>query len=410
MRVTGDQNEQLHLLSTKLLLFEAKLLHKQRDIGGMISQRENMLYKQRQIIKILQNRLIEAGIELNELNLPTTRTTDNNKSPPINNDADSAIMMDDEDSSYSCHYHHHHHNHHGVGSGNSSSSTGYLVKRNATSCYQNNNQQQQLQSQYRGSAANSSSNDNNNGNYYQQDDDNDEDDINNDVVTVMRSISDVLELPNSSKILSARRSNGFLRRPEILETVYSVEEDGDTDSCLNGSSSNNDYHQTTVGSSRLINNGGGQLITECNPDKNKNYKNYKNYNYYSSSKPNINYNRNTGGGPPSSPSAIRRLERLSNVVYQSTDDTFSEAEEGFIVEEEQIVAAAIPKASSSTAAPVTAYNRVMSSNHRSVTKPKDVKYRRINKAKSKSLEELRGRLKNWVEKGNKFTFSFDHAN
>ncbi|KAK0179274.1 hypothetical protein PV327_005039 [Microctonus hyperodae] len=29
------------------------------------------------------------------------------------------------------------------------------------------------------------------------------------------------------------------------------------------------------------------------------------------------------------------------------------------------------------------------SNHRSVTKPKDVKYKRINKAKSKSLEELR---------------------
>lgn len=57
---------------------------------------------------------------------------------------------------------------------------------------------------------------------------------------------------------------------------------------------------------------------------------------------------------------------------------------------------------------VTAYNRVMS-NHRSVTKPKDVKYKRINKAKSKSLEELRGRLKNWVEKSNKFTFSFDQS-
>lgn len=49
---------------------------------------------------------------------------------------------------------------------------------------------------------------------------------------------------------------------------------------------------------------------------------------------------------------------------------------------------------------VKTYNRVMS-NHRSVTKPKDVKYKRINKAKSKSLEELRGRLKNWVEQGSK---------
>lgn len=55
---------------------------------------------------------------------------------------------------------------------------------------------------------------------------------------------------------------------------------------------------------------------------------------------------------------------------------------------------------------VTVFNRVMS-NHRSVTKPKDVKYKRINKAKSKSLEELRGRLRNWVEKSNRFSFSLD---
>ncbi|XP_050442703.1 uncharacterized protein LOC126846897 [Adelges cooleyi] len=52
------------------------------------------------------------------------------------------------------------------------------------------------------------------------------------------------------------------------------------------------------------------------------------------------------------------------------------------------------------------YNRVMS-NHRSVTKPKDVKYRRINKAKSKSLEELRGRLKNWVDRGNRMSLTVD---
>ena len=37
------------------------------------------------------------------------------------------------------------------------------------------------------------------------------------------------------------------------------------------------------------------------------------------------------------------------------------------------------------------FNRVMS-NHRSMTKPKDVKFKRINKAKSRSLEELRGKL------------------
>lgn len=32
-------------------------------------------------------------------------------------------------------------------------------------------------------------------------------------------------------------------------------------------------------------------------------------------------------------------------------------------------------------------------NHRTVTKPKDVKFKRISKAKSRSLEELRGKLK-----------------
>jgi hypothetical protein len=40
-----------------------------------------------------------------------------------------------------------------------------------------------------------------------------------------------------------------------------------------------------------------------------------------------------------------------------------------------------------------------------VTKPKDVKYKRINKAKSKSLEELRGKLKNWVEHRNSGSYT-----
>lgn len=48
-----------------------------------------------------------------------------------------------------------------------------------------------------------------------------------DGVTVVRSISDAID-PNL-KYTSVRRNNGFLRRPEILETVYSVEEDADND-------------------------------------------------------------------------------------------------------------------------------------------------------------------------------------
>lgn len=46
-------------------------------------------------------------------------------------------------------------------------------------------------------------------------------------MTVIRSVSDAVE--PSSKYSSMRRCNGFLRRPEILETVYSVEEDGDSE-------------------------------------------------------------------------------------------------------------------------------------------------------------------------------------
>jgi hypothetical protein len=70
--------------------------------------------------------------------------------------------------------------------------------------------------------------------------------------------------------------------------------------------------------------------------------------------------------------------------------------------------AAVARAADGRGGNVTAttYNRVMS-NHRSVTKPKDVKYKRINKAKSKSLEELRGRLKNWVDRGQRMSLTVD---
>jgi hypothetical protein len=50
------------------------------------------------------------------------------------------------------------------------------------------------------------------------------------------------------------------------------------------------------------------------------------------------------------------------------------------------------------------FNRVMS-NHRSVTKVKDVKYKRINKAKSKSLEELRGKLRNFVSTNSSYNLA-----
>lgn len=161
-------------------------------------------------------------------------------------------------------------------------------------------------------------------------------------VTVIRSVSDAVE--PSSKYSSMRRCNGFLRRPEILETVYSVEEDGDSET-------NQDPSESTENS-------------ECEERRVK----------------------NLGNGKGRLQELYGSFERLA----QEVDSPPSER----------------PR-DESQQAQVT-YNRVMS-NHRSVTKPKDVKYKRINKAKSKSLEELRGRLRNWVEKGNKIAISLDQS-
>lgn len=146
-------------------------------------------------------------------------------------------------------------------------------------------------------------------------------------VTIVRSISDAIE--TNLKYASTRRSNCYLRRPDILETVYSVEEDPEPD------------------------------ITEKR-DKFKN--------------------------------------RSERIVCEDVDKTSSE----HLNDECGSGGSGECKTSpnrNGKQTQVTNYNRVMS-NHRSVTKPKDVKYKRINKAKSKSLEELRGRLKVWVEKGN----------
>lgn len=153
-------------------------------------------------------------------------------------------------------------------------------------------------------------------------------------VTVIRSVSDALDAPISCKYSSMRRNNGFLRRPEVLETVYSVEEDGDSDQ------------------------------------------------------------------PQSSNQADSGIEEPNSCNWKSHKGRLKDVHGSFerLDQEQQ------PEPQNH----VTTYNRVMS-NHRSVTKPKDVKYKRINKAKSKSLEELRGRLKNWVEKGNKIAISLDQS-
>lgn len=256
-RVNQERNEQLRRLSTQLILFEARLCRKQRDISVLLCQRESVIAKQQKLIKQLNLRLSEAGVETcanEETNLDSL------------NDSDSAVIMEDDDGG------------------------GSVVPPS-----------------------------NHNG-----------------AVTVIRSVSDALEAPICNKYSILRRSNCLLRRPEVLETVYSVEEDGEGD--------------------------GTNPITPTSQEENK-------------CVPSTSV-------PPTKPTEYRRAPRLGELTgsFERLDPQ--------------------PQ--------VTTYNRVMS-NHRSVTKPKDVKYKRINKAKSKSLEELRGRLKNWVEKGNKIAISLDHS-
>ncbi|XP_075227051.1 uncharacterized protein LOC142327689 [Lycorma delicatula] len=225
-QICQERMDQLRLLSSQLLLFEARLCRKQREISTALAQRELVISRQQKAIRQLQARLSEAGLECNEeTNFDSL------------NDSDSAVIMEDDD----------YRPFHGLPEG----------------------------------------------------------------VTVVRSVSDAVEMPSGGKYSSLRRSNGFLRRPEILETVYSVEEDTDAEPV----SGNEATHTENQEDSWSVHRG--------------------------------------------------RLKEL----YGSFERLDQEPPNH-----------------------VTTYNRVMS-NHRSVTKPKDVKYKRINKAKSKSLEELRGRGK-----------------
>lgn len=172
-------------------------------------------------------------------------------------------------------------------------------------------------------------------------------------VTIVRSISDAIE--TNLKYAGNRRSNCYLRRPDILETVYSVEEDPEPD----------------VAEKRdKFKNRSEKVMLDCIDDSDKelvvpNFETHQQLKSISEDRSPDRSGRYSNGG--------------SSTPIGNTNAGGS--------------------CSAGKLTQVTNYNRVMT-NHRSVTKPKDVKYKRINKAKSKSLEELRGRLKHWVEKGN----------
>lgn len=286
-RLQREKADQLKFLSSKLLLFESRLIRKQKDISTLLSHRENIIHRQQRIIESLANRLVDNGLEIphNELSEFDTNLLDLESL----NDSDSAVIMEDVDSD---------------------SNISHIPRFRST---------------------------------------------NPDGVTVVRSVSDAID-PNLK--YTTRRCNGFLRRPEILETVYSVEEDADNDN-------------------------------QGNDNKNDAIKKRDAF-------------------------ASQKSEKAVFQIEDSTTDSISKNRLMDISDNNQekfFKCSSVDDSEKSNNAvnQVTTYNRVMS-NHRSVTKPKDVKYKRINKAKSKSLEELRGRLKNWVEQGSKLTgLSLEHS-
>lgn len=175
-------------------------------------------------------------------------------------------------------------------------------------------------------------------------------------VTIVRSISDAIE--TNLKYGNTRRSNCFLRRPDILETVYSVEEDSENQ----GEKSADVTEKRDKFKNRTLH----RVETDCSDDNELAHDD-------ATTTPNVIVERNC-------------------VSEQNTP-----------VKEKYYKTQLPPPPPPTT----ICYNRVMS-NHRAVTKVKDVKYKRINKAKSKSLEELRGRLRHWVERGVSSLNSQDH--
>ncbi|XP_055636727.1 uncharacterized protein LOC129775715 [Toxorhynchites rutilus septentrionalis] len=303
-RLQKEKAEQLNYLTSQLLLLESRIMRKQKQVSGVLYQRELTIYRQQKIIETLSSRLIDHGIIDVVMDPSLGLNNNNNNSNDFDslNDSDSAVVLEDVDSDCNSSIY--------FGGGGS------------------------LKSRCGGAK------------------------VNNDV-TIVRSISDAIETTNL-KYNNTRRSNCFLRRPEVLETVYSVEEDPEPQSAgANSGSAGNGQTADAVSEKR---------------DKFKN-RTEKCISSDQSDDPKENQSTTTTKFTSTT---------MTTVIITKTSCDGDETPPG--------------GGGGCKAGAVTNYNRVMS-NHRSVTKPKDVKYKRINKAKSKSLEELRGRLRHWVERG-----------
>lgn len=281
-------------------------MRKQKQVSNVLYQRELTIYRQQKIIETLSSRLIDHGIIDVVMDPSIGLGNSNNNSNDFDslNDSDSAVVLEDVDSDCNSSIY--------FGGGSLKSRCG--------------------------------------GNK-----------MNNDV-TIVRSISDAIETTNL-KYNNTRRSNCFLRRPEVLETVYSVEEDPEPQGGAAGGGS--------------LNSGDSADQSDAVSERRDKFKNRTEKCVSSDQSDDSKENQST------TKTKITSTTRTTVIITNSSCDGDSDT----------------PPGNGCKVGAVTNYNRVMS-NHRSVTKPKDVKYKRINKAKSKSLEELRGRLRHWVERGN----------
>lgn len=311
-RLQKEKAEQLNYLTSQLLLLESRIMRKQKQVSNVLYQRELTIYRQQKIIETLSSRLIDHGIIDVVLDPAMGLSGSNNNSNDFDslNDSDSAVVLEDVDSDCNSSIYF------GGGGGSLKSRCGNKM--------------------------------------------------NNDV-TIVRSISDAIETSNM-KYNNTRRSNCFLRRPEVLETVYSVEEDPEPQ-------------------------GGGASGSQQDAVTEKRDK-FKNRTEKCISSDNSDDAKDSSQSTTTTTTTKIMSTTMTTVIITNTscDDS------GGDCEETPPGGGGGTSNGCSKSGAVTNFNRVMS-NHRSVTKPKDVKYKRINKAKSKSLEELRGRLRHWVERG-----------
>lgn len=216
---------------------------------------------------------------------------------------------------------------------------------------------------------------------------------------VVRSISDVIQMPRRTQL---QKSNCYLRRPDILETVYSVEEDPDANSQEQKDKEKQAKNALEQQQRQQMHSSMRDLSDVAEKrDKFKNRCDKRITDAIEDTSDTISISTNHS----QSSIATSFWERLTSYYDSSRSSTPVSQRRA----SDDDAKALEHQEHQNQHQHQHVYNRVMS-NHRSVTKPKDVKYKRINKAKSKSLEELRGKLKNWVEhRNNSGSYNVQHA-